>query len=479
MTQKSNLFVFLDTNTYLHFQPFDEIDWRKLLDASKVNLIFTHTVLKELEKKKIERTTKLVGKRAEKAVKRIGELMEEETFEIRKGVFIDFLADPLSQAHFDKHNLNEHIGDDCLLAEILFFRQNNTKAEILLVTNDLGLKVRAKHLSIKTFTLPEKFQVPPEIDEDKKKIQKLEKENSELKQKKPDLRLAFENKEIKANYFIKAPETFNSFNNWIELGAIRARYPKLEIPETALRLSDSELKEKLKSKSKNSKENLTNLILIFGDILTQTPVSEYERYNAEVEQFYNNYLKYLEEIQNINNTKNLILECYVELINNGTAPAEDVDIFLKLPESSRFIYLEEFPKDPIQPNPPEPPRPVVVILGEPVANGIGKLFSRRQSGSNTLLTDKSGINQPHPNRFFFSDNRQQGFLKLSELKHHYSIGLPKFHILLNSFSEAKSFEINYTILPKNLPQPINGKLHIIIEKQQFTMLPFILSSGLS
>lgn len=170
MNKKRNLFVFLDTNIHLHFHSFDEIDWTKVFGVSKINIVFTHTILKELEKKKIDRITKLVGKRAEKAIKRIAKLIEEETVEIRKSVFVDFLAEPISRGWFEEHNLNESIGDDCLLAEMLFFRQGNRDVEVLLVTDDLALNIRAKkYFSINTFTLSEEFRLPLEVDEDKKK----------------------------------------------------------------------------------------------------------------------------------------------------------------------------------------------------------------------------------------------------------------------------------------------------------------------
>lgn len=300
----------------------------------------------------------------------------------------------------------------------------------------------------------------------RRKIKELVKENVELKRKKPVLTLAFSNKDQKAKYFLEAPGGgFDDVTDLFVLGTIRAQYPKLKIPKTALQLSNSALKEKTRTKNKNPTEDLANVILAYGELLLQIPVFEYERYNIEIEQFYTNYSRYLDERQSAKKAQSLILECSTELGNNGTAPAEDIDVILELPSEIRFIYPEEFPKEPVQPSSPEPPQPIAVMLGKPVVKKIRTMLSKEPAKSVPLLVSDSNITQPHPDRFYLSNDRQRAIFKLNELKHYYSIPLPKFHVIFNSFEEAKSFEINYQILPRNLPRPIIGKLHIIIEKQ--------------
>ena len=44
--------AFLDTNIFLHFLPFHEVDWRSALSAQTVELRVAATVVKELNKKK-------------------------------------------------------------------------------------------------------------------------------------------------------------------------------------------------------------------------------------------------------------------------------------------------------------------------------------------------------------------------------------------------------------------------------------------
>lgn len=191
INEEERLFIFLDTNIHLHFQVFNKIPWKKIFNHPNITLIFSYTTLKELEKKKVERGQKQIGRRATNVIGILSELIDENSIKLGKNVSAEFCAEPAHQQHFDKYNLNTGIADDHLLAEILLFRKKNSTAKIVFITDDLGLKAKAKYFGIDVFKLDSKLKLPPEVDEDKKKIQILEKENAELKLKRPQLKLSF------------------------------------------------------------------------------------------------------------------------------------------------------------------------------------------------------------------------------------------------------------------------------------------------
>ena len=63
-------YVFLDTNTFLHFQWFDEIDWPKIHSSNSVTLVLAPVILSELDEKKYEASPR-VRERAKSVIKRL------------------------------------------------------------------------------------------------------------------------------------------------------------------------------------------------------------------------------------------------------------------------------------------------------------------------------------------------------------------------------------------------------------------------
>lgn len=52
----------------------------------------------------------------------------------------------------------------------------------------------------------------------------------------------------------------------------------------------------------------------------------------------------------------------------------------------------------------------------------------------------------------------------ARIKHGTTENLPELTLVFDSFDEASSFNCDYTIRVGNLPEPIAGKLHFVIEK---------------
>ncbi len=52
---------------------------------------------------------------------------------------------------------------------------------------------------------------------------------------------------------------------------------------------------------------------------------------------------------------------------------------------------------------------------------------------------------------------------VEELKHNFMVNLGRFFIGFDSWKSARSFSIDYDVYAANLPDKVEGKLHVIVE----------------
>ena len=82
------VFVFPDTNIFLHLKFFDEVDWPAQLGADNVTLVLTQAVVGELDEKKWSGTRREKA-RAQKVLKRLDALdLSTMAVPLRQGVSI-------------------------------------------------------------------------------------------------------------------------------------------------------------------------------------------------------------------------------------------------------------------------------------------------------------------------------------------------------------------------------------------------------
>jgi hypothetical protein len=168
-------YIFLDTNTLLHFKRPDQIDWPALLKSSAIYLVVTPTLIRELEYQKVHNRSKKLRERAKNLVGWIAKFIESnEDTQIRAGVRLHFLRQsPLID--FALHHLSHALPDDELIASAIEFR-NTHSVRILITSADLGLRLKLPAHQIEGVTPPDTDKLPEELDE-------WEKENAELRQR--------------------------------------------------------------------------------------------------------------------------------------------------------------------------------------------------------------------------------------------------------------------------------------------------------
>ena len=89
--------------------------------------------------------------------------------------------------------------------------------------------------------------------------------------------------------------------------------------------------------------------------VSSIPVSEYERYNRELEQYFSNYERYLDRLVDFATQPQRTLILHLEVRNIGGAPAEDVDVYVHFPNGFTLFAKDKVPGEPKEPKPPEKP----------------------------------------------------------------------------------------------------------------------------
>jgi len=92
--------IFVDTNIFLHFKSFVDIDWLEICQSGECRLVISPIVIAELDKYKVGNDER--GKRARKVLKKIEDCMETNAFEIRKNVELEIILERPKKNIFKK-----------------------------------------------------------------------------------------------------------------------------------------------------------------------------------------------------------------------------------------------------------------------------------------------------------------------------------------------------------------------------------------
>jgi rRNA-processing protein FCF1 len=461
--------LFLDTNIYLHYQSFDQVDWRKLLEARRITLSVPNVVLNELDKHKDEHRVRRIRKRAAAVSARLFEYFDTNKEEVRPGVILEFLPfDP--QVNFAIYHLNPSRQDDRLLAAVLKLREEKKDLSPVIVANDYNLLMKAKQLGIEIYRLPEDLKLPEEPDAEEQHLKELERElNRMRKAVAPDLRMCFGPEGADhVTFMLPSPKLMSELLLGFELASLRLRYPKAPPPEQVISFAERGKLKEAAGELKNA-ERAAEMLVTFGEMMGQIHPSEVERYNFELENYFRAYEQYRKDVIEYENMWSRTLRLEVELVNEGTCPAEDVDVTLEFPEGVTLLTEGSFPPVPVEPHPPSPPQTLGMQTGALIAKGVRKSVSLLKPKSAPAPQLTSGHLSPQatttPSVTPSANNRRVEF-KVPKLKHTLRARCVTLYAFLNSFEAAGSFTILYRAVAANIPQPVTGCLHVKIEKSQ-------------
>src|SRR5690606_32596607 len=196
-------------------------------------------------------------------------------------------------------------------------------------------------------------QIPFEVSDEQKQIQKLSQENNKLKNSIPKLSLTFE--DGTTVFHGKLSPIKESEEEYLDhfYREIVGQYQEMEYED--LEKKNQEVNKKIKSAA-NSMEQL-RLILQKSDWrFNQITKEQIETYNHELKNFYTEYKEYLKWEYKYNKLLSLKLPIDFRIHNKGNAPAVDIDIWLHFPDGFKLLNEGDFPDKPKKPSPPQKPK---------------------------------------------------------------------------------------------------------------------------
>lgn len=330
----STAYLFLDTNVFLHYPAFD-IDWLKVAECNEAALIVAPIVVRELDKHKETGRTGL-RKRADTVLRQLSRHLEEgEESEVRRGTRLVFLKhEPL--INFRDHKLDTDIADDQLIASIVGFQQDHPEARVALVSAELKFLVKTRTHDIQVIRPPEDGKLAPfESDPAEKRVRELEQEVAALKNRIPKLQLGLEG---------------------------GAKFQEFRLPRL-LPISEDEIArrlERIKGRHPQVGDGLglrpAQQFAISSIVGSRDPISKAISYNAKITEFWKDYEGYLRRLSKYQERNPMAIEIGLKLSNDGTAPADNIDLFLDFQIDDTFL-LQQSQWIPRPPKPPEPPPP--------------------------------------------------------------------------------------------------------------------------
>jgi rRNA-processing protein FCF1 len=427
------MYIFLDTNIFLHFKQFDQIDWRKIINSQEVIIVIAPIVIKELDKHKTNNNDK-IATRAKKTLNLIENLLEIDKNKNHKKIDIEYINKSPLEITFINNALSANEQDDCLLSSILEYKNDHPESEVSLIAHDTGIRLKAKRLYIDIIKMPKEFLLPNEKSKIEKENEKLKIELKEFQNRIPKLKICFNNKEE----FLKEKITYKNIDI------------KNEISKTMNKLT----KEITKLNEESNKLELYGLNKLVASYINPPLTKQrIDEYNKKLEKYFVSYKTYLEEKYKYLNYKSLTIKIDLLLINEGTGPAENIDLSLYFPDGFEIMGMDEFnsePKEPIKPYRPKNNFDYDQKLLNIDIPAI--IFKDNKYKSNTTKP------------IIRKTNSYEIKYHIDNLKHFQSHIFDPLFLTFPSYNEIINFKFNYEISEKNIPIIIKNTLNVEVKK---------------
>lgn len=424
------MILFIDTNIYLHYRPLDELNLRQLTGDSSITVVFPSVTLRELDVHKTRHSSRKIRDRAGRILRDVEKAISESA-RLKGEISVEFFSiHPKKQ--IDEYGFNAAWNDDVLLATAIAYRETTTNDDIAIISQDIGVRLKCKEYGIATFELPVEMALIENQDEAEIENRKLKLEIERLRNAHPQLEARFAGTSETGSVSKFRIETWSPIEeHWLEqkLVQVRSEFPKLRLPERTI-------------------DRLTALGSV--DFL---PLGAMRKYNEELDIYYSKMEKYYRKRHEWSEVANRTISFTIEIGNTGTAPADDVHVFLRFPNSFRLMTEEDLPKSPLRPRPPEKPISHLERLSRPLY--MEPFLYNRSTYIPTVETIPT-----------FKITEEGGYSvtdHFGRIKHGIPVTLPKLFVQFPSRSKSHSFSSEYELRPANSPTAFTGNLNFVVE----------------
>ncbi|WP_069130088.1 PIN domain-containing protein [Rhodohalobacter halophilus] len=416
-------YIFLDTNVLIHYLPIDEIDWEVFFGKEELCFSIPYTVVQELDNHKYSDKS-FLQKRSRKILSSLRKL-ENGRGAFSDKINVEILIEEHSESIYKPNNLDKTQPDERIIASILNYQKDNPEKDIFLVTGDFSMGLKAKKLGINVKQLNDEYLLPSSESEEQIELKKLRKENLRLKKLFPDVDLLFPNGKKHQLFTVHKMLTYEQDYIDKKIDELKSIVPKID--------------------TKNNRSSLGLYDLASTKVFLSKSA---EDYNSELDDYYESYREYLENRLAYLQCMRRSFEIKLIVQNKGTAPAEDLDIWLHFPDGFSVYSVKEFPlKRPVEPLPPNRE------WNKDLASRIPYIGINDFDARNFNITSNVGgldINKT---------NSYEVETSVGRIKHNRSENIKDIMILYMPEDEVKGFNIDYRIDIGNYPDRIEGQLN--------------------
>lgn len=442
------LYCFLDTNIFLQFQTFDEIDWLSILKTDAVCLVVAKKVIQELDEHKINPSRERLRKRSRMILNKLLEYAESEN-PVRIGVTVKIQTTSPKSDWLERNGYDLSYADDKIVGAAHYFKEINPDYEVLVFSDDTGVRLKARANGIPYVSPPDEIKLSDEPDPLQKENQELKREIQRLTYTKPKLSLQI----MDSNDNLSTVVDFNI--NFYEMETSE------EDIEFELIAYFKTLKFTGRVEGENAPENEQNIFNFSIDLGMYPTREQVDEYHQQLDRFITlKYRPYLKQLKKFKHSEQHTALLNIILENNGGAPAENIDVWLHFPDG--IDVLDQPPLPPVEPSPPQKPKPFdpldsVYMLGD-VRSDL--LTSVSYPNPNAYSLERYG-----PSISIRKTNSYEIDWGSVDLKHHYTYPLPNLYLYFVPIDKPLTvYEIEYEIIADNLPDKVEGKLIIRVHK---------------
>ncbi len=463
------VYAFLDTNFFIHYKSFREVEWLKELAAKKVCLVVAPTVHHELDKLKDDKAN---GRRRDRSRSTLAEFTRMGLKEILQGanvrdsgrVTLRVLVDYPDMSVFSR--LQKGYPDDEIIATALTFQKTcDPGDEVVIVTGDGPLRLKAYASGLRIFD-PDHLKSKDEKDDATRRIEELEKENRRLQHAEPQMVVEFvtETESTKILHITRqVVTTWNQqeYDNRVaeEAVAIKADLsngtdlPTLEeVSIEVEKMHDPDYMEAVYALEKRIEAKR----LFFS-----------KEYQEKAQSYLTAYSKYLRDAFAYADERTRAYTIRLSAINSGTKAAEDIFIAITFPHGFTLCDKDDLLDRVSKEDRPPRPKPPTTKYNPYNAFNLAYLRTGLMSPSlpyigpfrsNIVSSDKKYVGP-----FFNQKRPNQATYEFARLIHGTSLALNSFVCIFPREWEDRTIPVNYRINIGNKVHPIYGNLEIVVD----------------
>lgn len=419
--------IFIDTNIAMHFLRIDQLDWFQISGVPQVEIVICSVFLRELEKHKVEHSSKKLRKRAGEYSNWLARKFDE-TF-ISENVKLRFLLNE-PQIDYMLNGLDPNIADDRLVASVLELINADRDLTVAVITADIGLTLKLRTRGISVYAPPEIARLAEEPTEEELEIRELRKQLSKYANRRPSPLVTFSDGEqflkIERRKIIEQPSFIQS-----KMEVARKKFPKAG-PQDLPNLEGSPLAVQI------------------GTSIRSMLTSFDKMYNTDIDRYLFEYERYLEELYSYGLRSEAMKRLDLQLSNlDGTAPATKIDIFLTCEGSA---VLSEVSTKCATPTAPEQPR-------KPELFGSGAALPVFHNPVRIRTIDDA-LKDADPTRHRLLIDAGKACFYIHQVKHRQFQNLLPIWLDYENVEKLSGVTLTYEIHADEIADPISGTLHI-------------------